>query len=107
MKITHGPSPAPTKMWSVPGGQWTKSQASQRPLLALDQQHALAGEDEEVLLVGLAVVHAARLAGLEHGDRVADLRERASSPSKMHAAPKRLVRHPRRLADVDHEPARR
>src|SRR5687768_12459712 len=32
----------------------------QRPLLALDQEQALPGEDEEVLLLVLAVVHAAR-----------------------------------------------
>jgi hypothetical protein len=30
MTITHGPSPAPTKMWSVPAGQWTKSHAFSR-----------------------------------------------------------------------------
>ena len=53
MKITHGPSPAPTKMCSVPGGQWTKSHAFSAALLALDEQQALAGEHEEVLLVAL------------------------------------------------------
>ena len=41
----------------------TKSQASERPsLLALDDQDALAVEDEEVLLILLAVVHRVRLA---------------------------------------------
>ena len=39
---------------------------AQEALLSLDDQQALAAEDEEVLLVGLAVVHRARLAGLEH-----------------------------------------
>ena len=58
MTITHGPSPAPTKTCWVHGGQWTKSQAFRRTLLALDHEHALAGDDEEVLLAALAVVDA-------------------------------------------------
>src|SRR6266511_3880795 len=41
------------------------------PLLAVDEQQALAGEDEEVFLVGLSVVQPARLAGLEHRQRAA------------------------------------
>ena len=52
----------------------------QPPLLALDEQQALAREHEEVLLVVLAVVHAARLPGLQHGQRVADLREPTRRP---------------------------
>src|SRR5688572_17642838 len=40
----------------------------QGSLLALDDQHALAGQDEKRLLGVLAVVHAHRLAGLEHVD---------------------------------------
>ena len=76
MKITQGPSPAPTNTCAVPGGQCTKSHARRWPLLALDDRQALAGQHEEVLLVVLAVVHPAGLAGLEHGERVADLAER-------------------------------
>src|SRR4051794_22620585 len=38
----------------------------QPPLLAFDEEDALAGEDEEVLLVGLAMVTAARLPGPDH-----------------------------------------
>ena len=38
MTITHGPSPAPTKMCSVHGGQWTKSHCLQAPLLALEDE---------------------------------------------------------------------
>jgi hypothetical protein len=37
-----------------------------RPLLAFDEQQALAGEHEEVLLVALGAVHPARLSGLDH-----------------------------------------
>src|SRR5439155_22449736 len=48
----------------------------ERPLLALDDQEALSGQDEEVLLVRLAVVAPARLARLEDGDRIAELGER-------------------------------
>ena len=39
---------------------------AQLPLLALDEQQALAGEHEEALLRPLAVVEAERLARLEH-----------------------------------------
>ena len=53
-------------MWFVPGGQWTKSQARSVRSCALDEQQALAGEHEEVLLRPLAVVVADRLARLEH-----------------------------------------
>jgi hypothetical protein len=47
----------------------------ERPLLAFDEQQALAGEDEEPLLVGLRVVEPARLSRLEHLEREADLGE--------------------------------
>src|SRR4051794_21806292 len=47
----------------------------ERPLLALDDRERLAGEHEEVLLVRLVVVHATALAGLENGERVAELSE--------------------------------
>src|SRR6185436_19580697 len=46
----------------------------QWPLLALDDQQRLAGEDEEALLVGLPVIHGHRLAGLEHVQVCAELR---------------------------------
>jgi hypothetical protein len=38
---------------------------AQRPLLALDDQERLAAEHQEVLGVGLPVIHADRLARLE------------------------------------------
>ena len=47
----------------------------QPALLAVEDEDALPGDDEEVLLIRLAVVHAVRLAGLEHGDAEADLGE--------------------------------
>ena len=39
---------------------------AQRALLAFDDQHGFARDDEEVLLVGLPVVHGHRLTWVEH-----------------------------------------
>src|SRR5581483_7460519 len=78
---------------------------AERPLLALDQEQALAGEDEEVLLTRLAVVARGRLARLEHADRVPELRERDRAALEDAAGAERLVRDPRRVPDVDDEPA--
>src|ERR671922_1506470 len=47
----------------------------QRPLLALDDEERLAGEYEEVLLIGFPVVHRVRLARLEHDEIDAELGE--------------------------------
>ena len=47
--------------------------APQRPLLALDDEHGLAREHEEVLLILLPVVAGHRLAGLEHAEVDAEL----------------------------------
>ena len=46
---------------------------AQRPFLAFDDQECLAGEHEEVLLVGLPVVHADGLARAEDEEVGADL----------------------------------
>ena len=72
MTIAHGPSPAPTNVCFVHGGQWTKSHCFEAPLLAFDQEHALAGDDEEVLLAAFAVVETA-LAGRKNLDAEAEL----------------------------------
>src|ERR1043166_6864614 len=77
----------------------------QVPLVALDDRDALAAEDEEVLLVHLAVVPASRLARLEHRDRVADLRERGVLTLEDARRAEHVVLHPWRVADVDDEPA--
>jgi hypothetical protein len=90
---------------------------AERPFLLLDQQQALAGQDEEVLLARLRVVHARRLARLEHRERVADLVEVPRlelGPLLQHAfarlehAPRAedVVAHPRGLGGVDDEPTR-
>ena len=52
-----------------------RSPLPQWPLLALDDQQRLTGEDEEVLLIGLPVVHRHLFTRLEHGETDSNLRE--------------------------------
>ena len=76
----------------------------QRPLLALDDQHRLAGDDEEVLLVGLPVIHRHRLARPEHADVDPELREvQLALEVAERRAPLGVV--PARVAGVEDEPA--
>jgi hypothetical protein len=75
------------------------------PLFALDHRQALAREHEEILLVRLAVVPPTRLAGLEDGDRVAEVRERRLVALEDAGRAEHLVVNARRLAHVDDEPA--
>src|SRR2546430_8051986 len=77
----------------------------QRALFAFDQREALAREDEEVLLVRLAVVPAARLARQQDRDRVADVRERDLVSLEDARRPEHIVVDPSGVADVDDEPA--
>src|SRR5581483_673593 len=58
-----------------PGRAMDEIPRLQATLLALDQQHALARQHEEILLRGLGVVEPARLARREHRKRVSELRE--------------------------------
>ncbi len=58
---------------AVPGGQWTKSHARSGRSLALDDEHGLAREHEEVLLILLPVIAGHRLARLEHAEVDAEL----------------------------------
>ena len=60
--------------------------------------------DEEVLLIRLAVVHAVRLARLEHGDAEADLGE-LRLPLEHGRLTERVASPPEDVARVDHEPA--
>ena len=87
------------------------------PLLLLDDRQALARDDEEVLLGGLGVVHAGRLAGLEHRERVADLGEHlrfeavprrrdAAVGLELAAEAEGVVRDPGGIPGIDDEPAR-
>ncbi len=75
----------------------------QRSLIALDQEQALALEDEEVLLLVLAVVHARGLAGLEDADIDPELRE--ASVALEAGEGTEVAVQPARLLRVQHEPA--
>ena len=70
----------------------------ERPFVALDDQQRLAGKHEEVLLIGLPVVHRHRLAGRQGDEMDADLWElrlafeETISPSSFGGTPARLAR---------------
>src|SRR5579871_2820268 len=78
----------------------------QPPLLSLDDEDALAGENEEVFLLRLAVVAAVRLAGHEDVDAHADLLEVSSERGlgAGRALVPSLARQPLGIDDVDDEP---
>src|SRR4029079_9128979 len=77
---------------------------AQPPLLALDQQQALAAQDQEVLLATLSVVVAVRLSRPQHLDVDAEVRE-AGPALERDAGAEPLVVHPLGLAGVEDEPA--
>ena len=74
-----GPVPAPTITCFVCGGQWTKSHA-RNGRSSPSTIKCFAGDDEEVLLVGLPVVQRHRLARREHERIDAELRELRAGP---------------------------
>ena len=74
------------------------------PLLTLDDQQALAGEDEEVLLRILGVIHAVRLPGSKDPDVETHLIE-ASLLAVEHRVEAELALEPAQVASVDDEPA--
>ena len=76
----------------------------QRTLLAVDEQRALAGQHEEVLLEVLPVVEAVRLARLEHADVDSELLELAVLALEDPRSPERVVVHPARVAQVRDAP---
>jgi hypothetical protein len=80
---------------------------AQTPLLALDEQQALATEHEEVLLDSLRVVVAVRLAGLDHRHVDPDVPE--MQVGRLEAAVRAEVRMipPGAVGDVDDEPPAR
>ncbi len=71
--------------------------------LPFHQQERLAREDEEVLLIGLAVVHTRRLPGLEDADVDADLAELCVGTFEPGERSERAVL-PARVAGIDDEP---
>ena len=77
---------------------------SERALLALDDQQRLPGEHEEVLLIGLPVVHGHRLTRREGDEVDPQLRKlRLTLENAVGASP--LPGAPARLARVEDEPA--
>ena len=96
MKITHGPSPVPTNVWLRAGRAVDEVPGPQLALLLLDDQQARAREHEEVLLARLGVVHAGRLAGLEHRQREAELLEICGSSSGRSASTRPLLSNTQR-----------
>ena len=74
-RTMHVPSPAPTIVCSVQGGEWTKSPRLQRPPPHPRWLAAIAAEDEKGLLCVLTVVDGHGLAGLECEQVHAKLRE--------------------------------
>jgi hypothetical protein len=76
-----------------------------RSLLALHEQNALAGDDEEVFLAGLCVVQPPRPTRLKHPHVDAELGEGRLPGFEEAGRPEHVVRLPRRVAQVDDEPA--
>jgi hypothetical protein len=87
-----------------PGGAMHEVPRPQTALHPLDDQKALAGEHEEVLLVVLAVVHPVGLARLQHRNRVADLRKRRRLALEDARRAEVVAGHPRSVAQVDRKP---
>jgi hypothetical protein len=75
----------------------------QAAFLTLDHEHALAGDDEEVLLAALAVVHAPLTRGYDL-DAEAELRPLLPT-FEVGVLPALLAPDPRCVACVEHEPA--
>src|SRR5206468_12680887 len=85
LPLLRPPSDHEDRAWPVtgadedvlgPGRAVEEVPRPQEPLLSLDEQATLAGQDEEILLLRLAVVEAVRLPRLEHVQPDADLRKR-------------------------------
>src|SRR3954447_12259768 len=76
----------------------------QRTLFTLDQQRALTGENEEVLLRTLAVVEARRLSRLEDADVDPELLELGLALEPGSRAEVRML-EPARFLRIDDEPA--
>src|SRR5919197_597337 len=77
---------------------------TQAPLLPLDDEQALARQDEEGPLVALALVEPVGLAGVKDVDRIAHLRKLDRVALDDARGAELLARHPRRVAHVDREP---
>ena len=107
IRITHGLSPSHERVLR-PGRRVEEVPGSKASLLALDEQPALASENEERLLIRLGVIDAA-LARLEDGHVDPELREFHRRVAVLVREPARraprLRSEPLGIAHVDDEPA--
>ena len=104
MRIAHGPSPAPTKMWCVPGGQWTKSQAfSRRSSPSIRQMHS-PERTRKSSWTASAWYLPLGWPGCSDVDADSELRERVVPALEVHPLPALLVPRPARVGRVEHEP---
>jgi len=87
----------------VSAGQWDEVPLPQAPFLALDDQQRLARQHEEILLVGLRVIHRHRLTGREHEEAGPDLGKLGLALEGQASSPPLTVA-PSRLASVEDEP---
>src|SRR4029078_8495417 len=78
---------------------------TEEPLFTLDEEPALPGKDEEVLVQRLRVVEAVRLARVHYGDVDAELAERKLVRLEHRPRAERLRHPPLGISDVDDEPA--
>ena len=86
-----------------PGGAVHEVPLPQRPLLALDDEQSLAGEHEEVFLIGFPVVHRHRLTRPEHTEADSDLREvRLTLEGRLGARPSRWYQRAARAFRTNH-----
>ncbi len=90
------------------GGAVDEIPLPQRPFLAFDDQERLACEHEEILLIGLPVVHGHRLAGPETGQvdpKLREVRLITLEALELRADTATFAVPPRRLARIEDEPA--
>ena len=87
-----------------PGRAVNEVPLSQRALLSFDNRERLTGENQEVLLIRLPVVHRQRLAGSENSEVDPELRE-VRLALEVGTKATTLEVDPRRLAHVEDEPA--
>ena len=115
MRITHGLC-RPDEDVARAGRTVDEVPGAKVPFLLLDDEEALAGENEEILLLGLGVIQAARLPLLEDVEAEAELREEDLLQLRAlaqrwtvcleGAAPAEVgIPHPGRVGGVQDEPA--
>ena len=104
-RTRHGPSPAADENVLSPRGTVHEVPGAQPSLFAFDQEQALPGEHEEVLLGFLSVVQRARLAGTQYPHAEADLLEARVLGLEDGVEAATVSVEPRHLASVDDKPA--